>query len=147
MPVYTDLAALTARFGAAMLIQATDRGAVSTGEIDAAVVAAACIEASDLIDGYLAGRYALPLVSVPPLVAALAKDIAIWKLHPYEPDGKLKADYEAAMRSLREIAAGTIRLPLAGISTGAEPAAVGGTGAEFTDRDRPMTEASLKGFI
>lgn len=143
MPAYTTLAALTARYGADMLIRATDRGDVATGVIDAAVVAKACQDASDVIDGYLAGRYALPLVTVPALIAALAEDLAIWRIHPYEPDPKLKADYEAAMRSLRDIAAGTIRLPVAGV----EPAAIGTNGAEFTDRERPMTEQSLKGFI
>ncbi len=143
MPAYTDQAALVKRYGADMLIRATDRGAVATGVIDAAVVAKACQDASDIIDGYLAGRYALPLAAIPPLVATLAEDIAIWRLHPYEPDPKLKADFDAAMRSLRDIGSGAIRLP----ATGVEPATTGGTGAMFTDRERPMTADSMKGWI
>lgn len=143
MPAYTDLARLTARYGADMLIRATDRGPVPTGTIDAAVVAKACDDAAALIDGYLAGRYALPLAEVPPLVSALAEDIAIWRLHPYEPGDKLKADYDAAMRSLRDIGSGAIRLSVAGI----DAPATGSTGAQFTDRERPLTEASMKGFI
>lgn len=143
MTAYTSLAALTSRFGAAMLIRLTDRDEVPTGSIDQAVVTKACTDASALIDGYLAGRYALPLAAVPPLVATLAEDIAIWRLHTHEPDGKMKADYDAALRSLRDIASGTIRLPVAGV----EPASTGTTGALFTDRERPMTEESLKGFI
>lgn len=140
---YTTLAALTARYGAEMLIRATDRGEVATGQIDTVVVGKACDDATALIDGYLSGRYALPLPEVPPLVAALAEDVAIYRLHPYEPDPKIKADYEAALRSLRDVASGTIRLPIAGV----EPASAGTSGAEFTDRERPMTEASMKGFI
>lgn len=140
---YTTLAALTARYGADMLIRATDRGVVPTGEIDAAVVSKACDDATALIDGFLADRYILPLAVVPPLVSALAEDVAIYRLHPYEPDPKIKADFDAAMRSLRDIAAGTIRLPVAGV----EPATSGSSGAEFTHRERPMTETSLKGFI
>lgn len=143
MPDYTDLAALTARFGADMLIRATDRGEVPTGAIDTGVVAKACADATALIDGYLAGRYALPLAEVPPLVAALAEDVAIWRLHPYETDPKLKADYEAAMRSLRDIADGKLRLPVAGV----EAPSTGGTGVRVTDRARPLTEDSLKGWI
>ena len=140
---YTTLAALTARFGADMLTRATDRAAVPTGAIDSAVVAKAIADAQAVIDGYLAGRYALPLADVPPLVAALAEDVAIWKLHPYDPDPKVKADYDAAMRALRDIAAGTIRLPLAG----AEIAGSGSTGAQVTDRARPFTEDNMRGYI
>mgnify|MGYP002078937080 CR=1 FL=1 len=140
---YTNLASLTARYGADLLTRATDRGDVPTGQIDTDVVAKACDDATALIDGYLSGRYALPLVEVPPLIAALAEDVAIYRLHPYEPDPKIKADYEAALRALRDVAAGTIRLPVAGV----EPASAGTSGAEFTDRERPMTEATMKGFI
>jgi len=143
MPSYTDLARLTARFGADMLIRATDRAEVPMGAIDTIVVAKACDDATALIDGYLAGRYALPLAEVPPLLAALAEDIAIWRLHPYEPDGKLKADYDAAMRALRDISTGTIRLAVSGV----EAPSTGTTGAQFTDRERPLTQDSMKGFI
>lgn len=143
MPDYTNLAALTARYGADMLIRATDRAEVPTGAIDEAVVAEACADATALIDGYLSARYALPLDVVPPLVRVLAAHIAIYHLHPYEPDPKIKDDYDAALRSLRDISGGSIRLNVAGI----EPAATGTSGAQFTDRERPLTEASLKGFI
>ncbi|MDO9639687.1 MAG: DUF1320 domain-containing protein [Pseudotabrizicola sp.] len=143
MPAYTDLARLTERFGADMLIRATDRSDAPTGTIDASVVEKACADAAALIDGYLAARYALPLAEVPPLVSALAEDIAIYRLHPYGTDDKIKADHDAAMRALRDISSGAIRLAVAGN----EPATTGGTGAMFTDRERPLTEASMKGFI
>lgn len=144
MPAYTDLARLTARFGADLLIRLTDRADVATGLISAAVVAKACDDTQALIDGYLAARYALPLSEVPPLISALAEDLAIWRLSVYETDPKMKADYETAMRSLRDIAIGTIRLP--GIA-GVEVQSLGGTGARFTDRERPLTESTMKGFI
>lgn len=143
MPAYTDLARLTERFGADMLLRATDRGPVPAGAIDESVVEKACEDAAALIDGYLAAKYALPLATVPPLVAALAEDIAIYRLHPYAAGDKLKSDYDTALRSLRDISSGAIRLPVAGV----EPETTGSTGALFTDRERPMTEASLKGFI
>lgn len=126
-----------------MLIAATDRGEQPTGLVDLDVVARAIANADAVIDGYLAGRYALPLTATPDLLAEIADEIAIWKLHPYEPGTKLKADYEAAMRSLRDIAAGTIRLPLAGV----EPEGKEGTGVQVSDRERPFTIDNLKGFI
>lgn len=143
MPSYTDLARLTARYGAAMLLRATDRAEDATGTIDAAVVQKACDDATALIDGYLAARYALPLVTVPPLIAAVAEDVAIWRLHPYETDPKLRADYEAALRTLRDIGTGIIRLPAPGLDL----PGTGGTGAQYTDRERPLTADNLKGFI
>ncbi|RUS64874.1 DUF1320 domain-containing protein [Pseudorhodobacter sp. E13] len=141
---YATLAQMTERYGAAMLIALTDRADVPTGAIDAAVVDRALAEADAMIDGYLAGRYALPLTATPPFIGDLAQAIAIWKLHLSEPDPKVTRDYDHALRSLRDIASGALRIPGA---AGAEPAATGGSGARITDRERPLTAANMKGFI
>lgn len=140
---YTDQTQLTDRFGEAFLIRLTDRAEPATGAIDTDVIGRALADTDAMIDGYVAGRYALPLDTTPPLVADLALVIAIYKLHVYEPDAKIRADYEDALKQLREIASGTIKLAVAGI----EPTGTGGTGARVTDRERPMTETNLKGFI
>lgn len=140
---YTTLALLTLRYGEAALIAQTDRADVPTGVVDGAVVDRAIADAEAVIDGYLAPRYALPLTEVPPQIADIAATVAWWKLHRSEPDPKVKLDYEAAMRTLRDIADGRFRLPLAGI----EPAAPGTDGVRMTDRERPLTEANMKGFI
>ena len=125
-----------------MLIRLTDRGEVATETIDTDVIDRALADADAVINGYL-GRYALPLAATPPLIADLAQAIAIWKLHVYEPDPKIKADYDQALKSLAQISSGVIQLDL----DGAEPEGAGGTGVEITDRDRPLTEATMKGFI
>lgn len=88
-------------------------------------------------------RYRLPLGTVPALVTDLAQMIAIWKLHPYAPDPKIEEDYKGALRTLRDISTGTLRLSIAG----AEPAGHTGSGARLTDRARPLTAENLKGFI
>lgn len=134
---------LADRFGAGFLVQLTDRGEIATGVVDVAVIDRALADTDAMIDGYLAGRYALPMAATPPLIADLAQVIAIYKLHVYLPNEKISADYQDALKQLREIAAGTIKLDVAG----AEPAGTGGTGVRVTDRERPMTEANLKGFI
>lgn len=144
---YTTQAELEDRFSTGMLVRLTDRGAVATGAINPAVVTEALEDTDAMIDGYVAAKYALPMAEVPPLINALAKDIAIYKLHTYEPDPKIKEDYKAAIRSLEGISAGSIRLPLAGAGEGAEASATGGSGARVTDRDRPFTATNLKGFI
>lgn len=134
---------LADRYGTAMLVALTDRGTVATGAVDADVVARALADADAVIDGYLAGRYGLPLAAVPALVVDIAAALAIWKLHLNQPDPKIEADYRDALRMLRDIADGRLRIPAAGI----EPAVTGGQGARITDRERPLTEANLKGFI
>ena len=47
------------------------------------------------------------------------------------------------MKSLREIAAGVIRLDVAGV----EPAASGASGVKVTDRERDLTPENMRGYI
>lgn len=140
---YTTLQQLTDRFGEDLLIRVTDRAAVATETIDTDVVDRALADTDAMIDGYLAGRYALPMATTPPMVTDLAQVIAIYKLHVYQPDEKIERDYEHAIKQLRDIANGMIKLPVAGV----DAPGTGGTGARVTDRERPMTENNLKGFI
>jgi phage gp36-like protein len=84
------------------------------------------------------------LSATPPFLNDLAQAIAIWKLHLSEPDPKITKDYDQALRALRDVASGALRIPGA---AGVEPAATGGSGARITDRDRPLTAENMKGFI
>ncbi len=140
---YATQIQLTERYGERMLIALTDRGDVATGLIDTSVVDQALAEADAMIDGYLQGRYALPLATTPVLVADIAQTLAIWKLHTTAADPKIEQDYKEAMRSLRDIASGLISLSVAGV----QPATTGATGARITDRERPMSADQMKGFI
>jgi len=140
---YATLQQLLDRYGERMLVQLTDRASPATGEIDAAVVDRALADTDAMIDGYLAGRYRLPLAQTPPLVADVAQAIAIYKLHRATAAEKIDADYQQALKTLREIAAGTVRLEVAGV----EPAASGATGVRTTDRPRDLTPGNLKGFV
>ncbi|RIV82953.1 DUF1320 domain-containing protein [Aurantiacibacter xanthus] len=140
---YATQAILADRFDTRMLIELTDRGEVPAGAIDAEVVTRALIDADAVIDGYLAGKYRLPLAEVPPMLVDLASSIAIYKLHRYEPDAKIVKDYEQAMRTLRDIASGAVRLPLEGV----EPAARNDGGVKTTDRARPFSNENLTGFV
>jgi phage gp36-like protein len=140
---YCTEAQLIDRFGEATLIRLTDRGDPPAGTIDAAVVDRAVADTDALIDGYLKGRYALPLSETPALLTDLALVIAIYKLHVHVAEDKIRRDYEDAMRTLREIAAGTVRLDVAG----AEPAASGTSGVRTNAAARPLSAATMKGFV
>lgn len=140
---YTTLDILVDRYGQDTLQRLTDRATPPAGAIDVEVVNRALADADGVIDGYLAGRYQLPLDQTPPLLADIAASIAIYKLHPRSAPEKIEADYRDALASLNRIAQGVIRLDVAGV----EPEASGASGVQATDRARPMTAANLKGFI
>lgn len=140
---YITLDQLTDRYGERLLVQITDRAAPPAGTVDTAVVSRAVADTEAVIDGYLAGRYALPLAEVPPLLTDLAQAIAIYKLHMFEPDPKIAQDYKDALASLDRIAKGVIRLPVTGI----EPESSGASGVVTIDRDREFTPENLTGFI
>ena len=141
---YASLADLTDRYGAHLLVALTDRADPPAGAIDTAAVDRALADTDALIDAHLAARYALPIAApVPPVLRDIALAVAIWKLHTFAPDPKIEADWRDALRLLRDVAEGRARIPVAG----AEPAGPGGTGARATDRARPLTEQTLRGFV
>ena len=143
---YANLQQLIDRYGASVIVGLTDRGAMAIGVVDEDVVARALADTDAVINARIAGRYDLVSVAaaVPEVLVDIALCIAIWKLHRFEPNQKIKDDYTEAMRQLREIGDGTMRLPG---ESGAEPEGTGETGARVTDRERPFTEATMKGFI
>lgn len=63
----------------ANIIQLTDDeglGVVNQSRVDKAITTA-----DSVIDGYLRGRYSLPLSTVPELIKTIAIDIAVYKLY------------------------------------------------------------------
>jgi phage gp36-like protein len=104
--------------------------------------AAAADDATNLIDGYLASRYALPLVSVPTIVKAWAADIARFRLWDERAPEEVRRRYEDAMAQLRDLAAGRLALPPG--SDGAR--AAGGFEFEAYANERVFTADTLKGF-
>lgn len=140
---YASLQNLTDRVGAELLLQLADRSTPPTGAVDSAVIGRALSDTDAVIDGYIAGRYVLPLQSVPPLLVDLASSIALYKLHIVQPEGKIADDYKDAIASLVKISTGVIRLPLAGV----EPPSSGSSGVDFTDRDRDLTPDNMRGLI
>lgn len=138
---YVTLAQLTDRFGEQMLIALTDRGVDALGVIDTDVINRALAETDALIDGYLTGRYALPLAATETLLVGVAGAITIYNLHRFEAPDKITADYKDAIRKLEQLSTGMIKLSAAGV----EAPSTGTTGVQITDRERPFTEENLKG--
>lgn len=134
---------LEARYGAALLVEISDRADVPTGTIDAGLITRAITDATALIDGYLAGRYALPLATIPALVTDLAQRIAIYYAHSNVASEKISKDYEAALRQLKDIASGLIKLD----AGGAEPEGSGASEVRTNEPERAFTAQTMKGFV
>lgn len=105
---YTSRLELEAAYGADEILQLTDRD--QDGEPDAAFLASAIRRTDGLIDGYLTGRYALPLVPVPLVLTAYACDIARYFLYEDAAPEYVRQTYEDALRLLRDVAAGKVIL-------------------------------------
>lgn len=110
---YATLQDLITRFSERRLIQLTDRFVPPAEVIDETVTGAALKDADDLIDGYVRARYSLPLTDVPPMLNRLACDIAYFLLFQ-EPTEEARNRYNDALKTLRDIEAGKIKLPVQG---------------------------------
>lgn len=143
MAGYCTIPELVDRYSERMLLDLSDRGDMAAAAIDAALFDRAIADADALIDGYLKVRYALPLTIVPRLVKDLSLRISIYYAHAHVAEQKIKDDYEAALKTLREISGGTIRLDV----EGAEPPASGAAEVVTNDPERPLSAATMKGYI
>ncbi|SFZ85999.1 Mu-like prophage protein gp36 [Devosia enhydra] len=140
---YCTLQQLIDRYGQGMLIQLSDRGDTAPEEPDSDLFARAIADAAALIDGYLFGRYQLPLAEVPALLADVALRVTIYFAHGSVAPEKIRKDYDDALKLLREISSGTVKLNVAGI----EPASSPGEGLLVNEPHRPMTSDTMKGYI
>lgn len=109
--MYCTLADIKKTIPEAALVQLTDDD--SLGVVDEAKVDEAISSAGGEIDGYLAGRYQVPIDPVPALVAKCAVDIATYNLYSrvVESVPETRKDrYKNAVRILENIAAGKLTL-------------------------------------
>ena len=84
-------------------------------ELDLTVIDRALTDASELIDGYLRGRYILPITPTPSILRQLCVDIARYKLHLRRPEGgelpaNISDSYKNALNILKAIPKGEFSL-------------------------------------
>ncbi len=82
-------------------------GAVNDARVDKAIA-----DACGVVDGYLGGRYRLPLAIVPPIISKCAADIAIYNLFSRRmgPPEDRRDRYKDAVALLTRVASGSISL-------------------------------------
>ncbi|KGQ36081.1 hypothetical protein JP34_00920 [Gallibacterium anatis] len=102
------------RIGEQQAIELTDRD--RTGEINQQVLAVALTDSSSQIDGYLLGRYTLPLASIPDNLIRICCDIARYRLvsmSEVTTTDEIIERYKLSLKELEQIAGGKISLGIA----------------------------------
>jgi phage gp36-like protein len=113
---------MIARYPNRDLVQLTNEDPTQT-EINTSVIDQALADASAEIDGYLDGRFALPLTDAPALLDRLACDVAMYRLQSLRPLHDMadaRKRYEDAIELLVRVARGEVTLGLT--SDNLEPA-------------------------
>lgn len=113
--MYCTLTDMINRFELTELIQLSDSAHI--GMIDDAVVNAAISDASNLIDGYISGRYALPLQSVPSVLISICANIARYNMYDNAVTDVVQRNYDAAIRFLEQVGTGKIKMGLSADNT------------------------------
>lgn len=124
------------------LIEITDDNL--TGEINTDVADEAILYSQTLINGYLRGRYTLPLTATPELLKVIAVDLSVYRLyarrfHTEMPE-PVSDKYKNTMKLLEQIQKGTISL---GIEAAGNPPELGEYRTNKTFRDRIFTKDLL----
>jgi len=109
------------RFGQDELVDLTQLN--NTGVIDETVLGQAIADASAEMDGYLGGRYQLPLDTIPPVLKALCCNVARYNLYDEQASEQVTKRYDAAIKFLFSVSKGEISL------------GVDDTGAKATSND------------
>ena len=121
MMMYATADDFVLRIGEQQAIELTDRD--RTGEINQQVLAVALADSSSQIDGYLLGRYPLPLVTVPDNLVLICCDIARYRLVSMSEvtiTDEIIERYKLSLKELEQIASGKISLGIASNEVQAE---------------------------
>jgi len=140
---YATIAAMQQRFGERELIYLSERDDEPVDVINTAVIEQAITDASDVIDGYLAGRYELPLVTVPNLLEQFCCDIARYKLGTNDTPEHIETRNKEAIKFLTSVAKGELSI---GVNALGQDAKVQNT-ATIQSAGSVFAREKTKGFI
>lgn len=142
--MYATTANMLSRFGEQDLILLTEREDSTPGKINLEVLTQALIDASAEIDGYIVGRYTLPLVTVPTVLERNCCDIARYFLYGDRAPEQVEKRYQAVVKYLTSVSKGDISLGMADTGESADQSeltvVVESAGSVFSRQ-------SAKGFI
>lgn len=135
---------LIERFGAARLVQLTDKTNRPATTIDPVTVARHIADATSMIDSYLGKRYALPLPVVPAVLTKVAVDLAWYYLlgSAAEKDTPEASAYRDARIWLESVSKGLAIIE----GAGEQLDQAGGGQIKTAAPDRIFTRDSLRGY-
>lgn len=107
------------------------------------VITGALADADSTIDGYLASRYTVPLVTPAPAVVRTACDLARYYLYDDQVTETVQKRYDAAVAWLRDVSTGKVSL---GADSNQQAPASGGT-VEMTTAPSVWRRDSSRGFV
>jgi phage gp36-like protein len=139
---YATRADMVSRFGEDEVRLMTDIAPIRADAIVDSVLDQALADASAEIDGYLAGRYTLPLTTVPAILTRTCCDVARYFLQTQEAGPQVKARYEAATKWLMAVARGDIVL---GIDAAGETPDAAGNTVEFFTGGKDFERGAMAG--
>lgn len=119
-------------------------------ELVGPIIDAAIADADGEIDGYLAARYSVPLVSVPKMINKCSKDIAVYNLFSRigidegSDQKTYLTRYEQAIKYLTMVAEGKVSLGLEPGSGGSS--AAGSVGFTVKSNSRLFSRESMRGM-
>ncbi|MEI8390477.1 MAG: DUF1320 domain-containing protein [bacterium] len=127
------------------LIEITDD--IQANEINTEIVDEAILYSETLIDGYLRGRYTLPLATIPVLIKIIAADLTVFRLYSrrFQTDmpESINDKYKNSVKLLEQIQKGIISL---GIEVPASPPERGEYMTNKTSSDRIFTKSFINKF-
>jgi len=128
------------------LVQLTNEDPTAT-TVNDALITQALADASAEIDGYIEGRFALPLTDPPAVLNRLTTDIAMYRLQSLRPLHDLedaRQRYEDAVSMLSKVAAGELTLGLS--ADNQEPPPAAGSVETVDAPARVFNRRNLKGY-
>ncbi|MBD1584765.1 gp436 family protein [Pseudoalteromonas sp. S16_S37] len=140
---YASTADMQTRFNQQDLVLLTERENSTPGEINIPVLEQSLIDATAEINGYLAGRYTLPLSTVPTALVRICCDIARYFLSSDHAPEHIHTRYTDALKFLQAVNQGKVAL---GIDSQGDKATTNDT-AFMESAGSVFARAKSKGFI
>lgn len=152
--MYTTPEILIEKYGKQHLIYLTIKEPDGTETApDSAVISREIGRVDGVIDGYLRGRYTLPLAEIPPELAGYAEDMVIARIYGCMPERTVPEDVTRGAKEatawLRDIQKGLATLSVATLppaSSGDEPGVSGFFRTNKTASDRIFSDSTLDRF-
>lgn len=135
---------MLSRFGEQDLALLTEREDSVPGEVNLALLEQALRDASAEIDGYIAGRYVLPLTTVPAVLERNCCDIARYFLYGDKAPEQVEKRYNAVVKFLTSVSKGDNSL---GLATTGETAGQSELVISIESAGSVFGRKSAKGFI